>query len=182
MVRSRSSMFSSLFTLRSLLVFFTRPTTMVTHPVDLPYMSTLPRAATALAKMALLTQWTIASSKCVTSSFGLTVKADVNYEAALKTSTSITSWSSPAEWAAWDSNNSSPRKPSPIVLIKASAELQQKDLSKERTLLAVGTGSSLLAHNGASGVLYQDGDYLQRSCATRRLGANGHDGRESRRQ
>ena len=51
----------------------------------------------------------------------------------------------------------------PYSLIKASAELQQKDLSKERTLLAVGTGSSLLAHNGASGVLRDEETWSKRT-------------------
>ncbi|MCJ1342997.1 hypothetical protein MMC31_001186 [Peltigera leucophlebia] len=41
----------------------------------------------------------------------------------------------------------------PYNLIKASAELQQKDLSEERTLLAVGTRSLLLAHAGLLQVL-----------------------------
>lgn len=87
----------------------------------------------------------MASSQGVTSSSGLTVKADMDYEDALEDLDEYHVLIVPGGLRI---DELLAKQAEPYKLIKAYAELQQKDPSKERTLLAIGTGSLLLAHAG----------------------------------
>ena len=79
----------------------------------------------------------------VTSSSGLTVKADINFEDAhedLKEYDVLIIQGGVDDVLKQESE--------PIKLIQDFAKLQQTDPSKERTLLSIGTGSLILAHAG----------------------------------
>ena len=87
-----------------------------------------------------------AESPAVTSSSGLTVKADINYEDVLDQLNDydvliIPGGTGVDEMLKMESKG-------PVKLIKAFADLQKSDPSKERTLMSIGTGSLLLAHAG----------------------------------
>lgn len=86
-----------------------------------------------------------AATAGVTSSSGLTVKADIDFEDALEDLNDydvliIPGGSGIHEVLQKDGD--------PVKLIKAFADLQQKDPSKERTLMSIGTGSLVLAQAG----------------------------------
>ncbi|MCJ1470692.1 hypothetical protein MMC07_009339 [Pseudocyphellaria aurata] len=86
-----------------------------------------------------------AATAGVTSSSGLTVKADIDFEDALEDLNDydvliIPGGSGIDEVLQKDGD--------PVKLIKAFADLQQKDPSKERTLMSIGTGSLVLAQAG----------------------------------
>ena len=86
-----------------------------------------------------------AASQGVTSSSGLTVKADIDLEDAHEQlndyDTLIIPGGSGIDAVLKESSE-------PLPLILAFAQLQQKDPSKERTLLSIGTGSLALAQAG----------------------------------
>ncbi|KAI9835505.1 MAG: hypothetical protein M1837_003707 [Sclerophora amabilis] len=88
-----------------------------------------------------------ATSAGVTSSSGLTIKADIDYADAHESLGDYDVLIIPGG----DGIDELLKKQSePIQLIKAFAKLQQTDPSKERTLLSIGTGSLIL---GQAGVL-----------------------------
>ena len=81
----------------------------------------------------------------MTSSSGLTIKADLDYEDALDDLADYDVLIIPGGPAVQDVTTASSE---PISLIKAFADLQAADPSKERTLMSIGTGSLLLAKAG----------------------------------
>lgn len=86
-----------------------------------------------------------ATSQGVTSSSGLTIKADIDYDDALEDLKEYDILIIPGGPSIETILKSDPQ---PLQLIKAFAELQQSDPSKERTLMSIGTGSLLLGHAG----------------------------------
>ncbi|KAK0510347.1 hypothetical protein JMJ35_006779 [Cladonia borealis] len=86
-----------------------------------------------------------ATSQGVTSSSGLTIKADIDYDDALEDLKDYDVLIIPGG-PSIDTILKSDSQP--LQLIKAYAELQQSDPSKERTLMSIGTGSLLLGHAG----------------------------------
>lgn len=85
----------------------------------------------------------------MTSSSGLTIKADIDFATALSDLKYYDILIIPGG-PSIDSilAHPSPSEQPPIPLIRAFAQLQQTDPSKERTLLSIGTGSLLLAQAG----------------------------------
>lgn len=81
----------------------------------------------------------------MTSSSGLTVKADIDYDDALEDLKDYDILIVPGGPSIETILKSDSQ---PLQLIKAFAELQQSDPSKERTLMSIGTGSLLLGHAG----------------------------------
>ncbi|KAL6722054.1 hypothetical protein ACLMJK_001159 [Lecanora helva] len=92
-----------------------------------------------------------APSQGVTSSSGLTIKADIDFKTAhddLKYYDVLIVPGGPAIDKLLENASTASSAPEPIPLILAFAKLQQTDPSKERTLMSVGTGSMLLAQAG----------------------------------
>lgn len=81
----------------------------------------------------------------MTASSGLTVKADIDYEDAHEELNDYDVLIVPGGSGI---DKALEKQSEPYKLIIAFAELQQKDPSKERTLLSVGTASLLLSHAG----------------------------------
>ena len=86
-----------------------------------------------------------AASQGVTSSSGLTVKADIDYEDAHESLTDYDVLIIPGGSGIDDVIK---KQSEPLEIIKAFAELQKKDPSKERTVMSIGTGSLFLAQAG----------------------------------
>ncbi|MCJ1480962.1 hypothetical protein MMC06_001118 [Schaereria dolodes] len=86
-----------------------------------------------------------AASQGVTSSSGLTIKADINYEDAHEDLKEYGVLIIPGGFSV---EKVLKEESEPLKLIKAFANLQQTDPSKERTLMSIGTGSLLLAQTG----------------------------------
>lgn len=86
-----------------------------------------------------------AGSQGVTSSSGLTVKADIDYEDAHESLADYDVLIIPGGSGGDDVIK---QESEPLDIIKAFAELQKKDSSKERTLMSIGTGSLFLAQAG----------------------------------
>lgn len=82
----------------------------------------------------------------VTSSSGLTIKADIDFEDAHEDLTDYDVLIVPGGRGVDDILRTESEEP--MKLIKAFTELQQSDPSKERTLMSIGTGSLLLAQAG----------------------------------
>ena len=91
-----------------------------------------------------------APSPAVTSSSGLTVKADIDYKTAHEDLHYYDVLILPggAGVHALLSSSEGEKLAEPMPLLQAYAALQKKDSSKERTLLSIGTGSLLFAHAG----------------------------------
>ncbi|KAG8533542.1 uncharacterized protein KY384_001282 [Bacidia gigantensis] len=90
-----------------------------------------------------------APTPAVTSSSGLTVKADVNFKTAHDDLHYYDILILPGGKGVEKILSTPPSSPSePIPLLQAYAKLQASDPSKERTLLTIGTGSLVLAHAG----------------------------------
>ena len=87
----------------------------------------------------------VAGSPGVTSSSGLTVKADINFEDAHEDLKEYDVLIVPGGVGVEDVLK---KETEPIKLIQDFAKLQQTDPSKERTLMSIGTGSLILAHAG----------------------------------
>lgn len=88
-----------------------------------------------------------AASQGVTSSSGLTIKADIDFENAHE---SLNEYDVLIIPGGSGIENVLKQESEPTQLIKAFTKLQQTDPSKERTLLSIGTGSLIL---GQAGVL-----------------------------
>ncbi|MCJ1269312.1 hypothetical protein MMC22_009203 [Lobaria immixta] len=86
-----------------------------------------------------------AASQGVTSSSGLTVKADIDFEDALEDLNDYDVLIIPGGSGIEEVLQ---KQCEPVQLIKAFADLQQQDPSKERTLMSIGTGSLILAQAG----------------------------------
>ena len=81
----------------------------------------------------------------MTSSSGLTIKADIDYDDALEDLKEDDVLIIPGGPSIETMLKSDAQ---PLQIIKAFAELQQSDPTKERTLMSIGTGSLLLGHAG----------------------------------
>ena len=81
----------------------------------------------------------------MTSSSGLTIKADIDYEDAHE---SIKEYDVLIIPGGGGIENVLKQQSEPFKLVKAFANLQQTDPSKERTLMSIGTGSLILAQAG----------------------------------
>ena len=81
----------------------------------------------------------------VTSSSGLTVKADINFEDAHEDLKEYDVLIIPGGVGVEEVLK---KETEPIKLVQDFAKLQQTDPSKERTLMSIGTGSLILAHAG----------------------------------
>ncbi|KAL9133591.1 MAG: hypothetical protein Q9175_005232 [Cornicularia normoerica] len=86
-----------------------------------------------------------AGSPGVTSSSGLIVKADINFEDAHEDLKEYDVLIVPGGVGVDDVLR---KETEPIKLVQDFAKLQQTDPSKERTLMSIGTGSLILAHAG----------------------------------
>lgn len=86
-----------------------------------------------------------AATPGVTSSSGLTVKADIDFEDALEDLNDYDVLIMPGGSGIDEILR---KQCEPAQLIKAFADLQQQDPSKERTLMSIGTGSLVLAQAG----------------------------------
>ena len=86
-----------------------------------------------------------AASQGVISSSGLTVKADIDYDDAHEDLNDYDVLIIPGGSGI---DQVLQKQSEPVQLIKAFADLQQKDPSKERTLMSIGTGSLILAQAG----------------------------------
>ncbi|KAL2037828.1 hypothetical protein N7G274_009553 [Stereocaulon virgatum] len=86
-----------------------------------------------------------AASQGVTSSSGLTIKADIDFDDALEDLKDYDILIIPGGPRVEEVLQ---KEIEPLGLIKAFAELQRSDPSKERTLLSIGTGSLMLGHAG----------------------------------
>lgn len=86
-----------------------------------------------------------AASQGVTSSSGLTIKADIDFDTAHEDLKEYDVLIIPGGGGIYDVLN---KQSEPIQLAQAFAELQRADPSKERTLMSIGTGSLLLAQAG----------------------------------
>jgi putative intracellular protease/amidase len=89
-----------------------------------------------------------ASTPAITSSSGLTVKADMDYEDAHENLNDYDVLIIPGGTGVDSLLKSADETTEPINLIRAFAALQTSDPSKERTLLTIGTGSLLCAKAG----------------------------------
>lgn len=89
-----------------------------------------------------------ASTPAVTSSSGLTVKADMNFEDAHENLNDYDVLIVPGGSGIDAILKSDPAKSEPTKLISAFAALQTSDPSKERTLMSIGTASLLFAQAG----------------------------------
>ena len=87
-----------------------------------------------------------AATQSVTSSSGLTIKADMDFEDAHEQLTDYDVLIVPG--GSGSVEDVLKKECEPIQLIKAFAKLQQTDTTKERTLLSIGTGSLILAQAG----------------------------------
>lgn len=81
----------------------------------------------------------------MTSSSGLTIKADIDYEDAHESLKEYDVLIIPGGGAI---ENLLKQEAEPFQLVKAFAKLQETDPSKERTLMSIGTGSLVLAQAG----------------------------------
>lgn len=81
----------------------------------------------------------------MTSSSGLTIKADIDFDDALEDLKDYDILIIPGGRGVEEVIE---KEVEPLAIIKAFAELQQSDPSKERTLLSIGTGSLILGHAG----------------------------------
>lgn len=81
----------------------------------------------------------------MTSSSGLTIKADIDFDNAHEDLKEYDVLIIPGGSGIYDVLN---KQSEPIKLAQAFAELQRADSSKERTLMSIGTGSLLLAQAG----------------------------------
>lgn len=86
-----------------------------------------------------------ATSQGVTSSSGLTIKADIDYEDAHEDLKDYDVLIIPGGNSVEELIKN---EGEPLKLIQAFAKLQQTDPSKERTLVSIGTGSLMFAHGG----------------------------------
>ena len=81
----------------------------------------------------------------MTSSSGLTIKADIDYEDAHESLKEYDVLIIPGGWAI---ENVLKQESEPFKLVKAFAKLQETDPTKERTIMSIGTGSLILAQAG----------------------------------
>lgn len=125
------------------------------HPLPLISLPLFPKLTPILSGSKAFECTIAAPSPAVTSSSGLTIKADIDYKTAhddlhyydvliIPGGPSVfTKLCSPSPSS---SSNSDP--PEPARLATAYATLQKSDPSKERTLLSIGTGSLILGNAG----------------------------------